>query len=161
MSKRKYGYVVVIREAVGEDEYQLFAVSEALKISPYQIDTGLGTNLDTFSDEVSPGEIPSFIQSMGEPDAFSFIKESDATSLDLIDANANVTFSGYTSLAVISLAKVPRKLSGRSRLGYMFNHAEAYIDLDNCMVSTAWTNIKSQNHAPRDIITIAGILRSS
>jgi hypothetical protein len=161
MSKRKYGYVVIIREEVAEDEYTLFAVMEALKISPYTIDTGYGTNLDTFSDEISPSEIPTFINLMGEPDSFSFIKVTDQTSLDLMQAKEDVaSFNGYVSLGVISLSKVPKKLHGRARLAHMFNKAEAYIDLDDCMVSTAWTNIKRESHAAVDIITMAGILRS-
>lgn len=159
MSKRKYGYVVVIHEQIEGDKFQLYAVMEALKISPFAIDTGVGTNLDTFSDDISPSEIPAFISQMGEPDSFSFIKKSDLTSLDLIDANTNARFTGYTSLGVISLSKVPKKLHGRERLGHMFGKAEAFIDLDDCMVSTAWTNLKSDRHPPIDIITIAGTYR--
>ena len=157
---RKYGYVVVIRESVGEDEYHLFAAMEALKISPYQIDVGVKAYLDTFSYDVSASEVPTFVSQMGEPDCFSFIKESDLTSLDLVDAYNNNRSFAYASLGVISLSKVPKNLHGRARLGHMFNQAEAYIDLDDCMISTVWTNIKRPDRTPVDIITLAGILRS-
>lgn len=160
MSRRKYGYVVVIREQVGEGEYKLFLAVEALKISPYTIDVGTRTNFDTFSDEISPSEIPAFISQMGEPDSFSFTKFTDLATIDLQQANLDSTSFGYASLAVISLSNVPKRLSGTARLAYMFNKAEAYIDLDECMVSTAWINLKGQNHPPIDIFTMSGILRS-
>jgi hypothetical protein len=158
---RKYGYVIVIHERVGDDEYKLYAVMEALKISPYQIDVGVKANLDTFSYDVSASEVPTFVSQMGEPDCFSFIKESDLTTLDLIDAYNNKMAFGYASLGVISLSKVPKSLKGIARLGHMFGKAEAYIDLDDCLISTAWTNIKRPDRTPVDIFTISGIYRSN
>src|SRR5262245_34004825 len=107
MPKRKYGYVIVIRSLDG----QVFVGVEALKISPYAIDTGVGTNLDTFSDEVRPSELPNFISQMGEPDSFSFTKLTDLKSIDLQQAQIDSTSFKYASLAVISLSKVPKKLT--------------------------------------------------
>lgn len=142
MSKKKWGYVVVIRNKdQATDEGTTIAAMEAIAISPRILGAGRLDESEELAASAGPMMMGAFIEKMGDQNVLSFKKKSDLTSIDLLNAQiSGVTFS-YATLGIVSLSKISSRLHGINRLVRMFQIADAYVDLLDVSVTFAWVKL--------------------
>src|SRR5215207_5619435 len=161
MSKRKWGYMVVIRERDDVTEQsKTIAAMEAVAISPFNLDAGNRLNMSSLSaseqlaGSAGPMTMGVFIEKLGDGNVLSFKKITDQTSIDLQNAQIDQTVFSYATLGVISLSKVSPKSYGWNRVVQMFQRADAYVDLHDVSVTFAWTKIQEKGKPAYDLITL-------
>jgi hypothetical protein len=161
MSKRKWGYMVVIRERDDvTEETKTIAAMEAVSISPFNLDAGNRLNISSLSESeqlagsAGPMTMGVFIEKLGNVNVLSFKKITDQTSIDLQNAQIDQTVFSYATLGIISLSKVSPKSHGRERVVQMFLRADAYVDLMDVSVTFAWTKIQEKGKPAYDLITL-------
>jgi len=161
MSKRKWGYMVVIRDQDDvTEESKTIAAMEAVAISPFNLDAGNRLNFGSLSESeqlagsAGPMTMGVFIEKMGDQNVLSFKKITDQTSIDLQNAQIDQTVFSYATLGIVSLSKVSSKSHGMNRVVQMFQRADAYIDLMDVSVTFAWTKIQEKGKPAYDLITL-------
>jgi hypothetical protein len=161
MSKKKWGYMVVIRDKNEvTEESRTIAAMEAIAISPFNLDAGNRLDFGTLSESeqlagsAGPMTMGVFIEKLGDQNVLSFKKVSDQVSIDLQNAQIKQSVFSYATLGIVSLSKISSRSHGMHRLGQMFLKADAYVDLLDVAVSFAWTKIQEKGKPTYDLITL-------
>jgi hypothetical protein len=161
MARKKWGYVIAIvdKDEITEEK-TVVAKTEAIAISPYNLDAGNRLDFGTLSeseqlaDSAGPMEMGVFIEKMGDQNVISFKRLSDQQSIDLLNAQINQTTYTYATLGIVSMSSVSSKSHGVHRLGQMFQRADAYVDLFDVSITFAWTKIQEKGKPLYDLITL-------